>query len=230
MSKVDYNEIKTKEVAPVGKETEVEVNIKVKPDVKPLVSSEKPRKKGLTERLVAGLAGPRGIKAAGSYVGKEIVLPTLRNLLFDGAKSALEVMIFGEDGRRPNNSNSGAWNQPNYNGGSYGTSRHQTRTNYASASRGSSVGAARRTQGPLETAIYATEFILANRDDAKAVLDQMMYFADQYGQVDLATYYELIGQPTSYTDSQYGWFELADARIRTVRGGVIIDLPMLDVL
>ena len=91
---MDYNKVESKSVAPV-KEAEVAVEKVAK--VQQVVSKGvRKQKKGLLERLVVGMIGPDGLPAIGRYLGKEVILPAVKNIIVDSLTSGINMAVYGD--------------------------------------------------------------------------------------------------------------------------------------
>ena len=79
------------------------------------------------------------------------------------------------------------------------------------------------------------EFVIPNRADASAVLNQLRDDIDRFGRASIADYYDYIGvddKYSEYTDHTHGWFDLHTATILPVRdgSGYIIEFPPVEIL
>jgi hypothetical protein len=145
------------------------------------------------------------------YIGNEVLLPALRNLIVDSTTQGIERMIYGERsprGSRPSQSNRGnfQYNNPVQRG---------TRP-YPGQSRPVSTVKRRRS---------SEDIILASHEEAVDVLETMGAALEKYGRVSQADLYDLIGFKHTYVDNEWGWTSLAYASVRQVREGFILDLP-----
>ena len=70
-----------------------------------------------------------------------------------------------------------------------------------------------------------SDYKLETRRDAIEVLDELRGYIDEYGQVEVARFFELIGEDSQGVDNDYGWTSLDHAYIDSVRGGFIIEFP-----
>ena len=63
-------------------------------------------------------------------------------------------------------------------------------------------------------------------------LTQLQEYADEYNQVSLADFFDLMGINTQYTDNNYGWMydDVMKGKVVMIRGGYALRLPRLDVL
>ena len=61
--------------------------------------------------------------------------------------------------------------------------------------------------------------------DATVLLDKLRDVCGRFGSVSVGDYYEMAGEKGSWTDHNYGWYDLRDAYITTTRDGWTIRLP-----
>lgn len=111
----------------------------------------------------------------------------------------------------------------------YGTGRRDDR--YSSSAR-SSVSyrdyyEARNKSGTrvISTGYNYDDILLSSRMEAEKVLQSMDDLIDQYKILSVADYYELVGVDSKYTDNNYGWSDIKNARIVRVSDGYMIKLP-----
>lgn len=214
----EYNKVKPN-VKVVKETTEVEVKeVANREPVKKIVKTQpKKYKKGLVERLVVGLVGPDGIRAIGRQLNQEIVVPAIKNIVVDSITSGIQMAIFGED--------RGGHGAPRRSGGYSQGSQYRQQVNYARNYQTASERTAepRRVRGRG----VPEEYIIATRDEAIDVLATLRDSIDNYGQVALADYLDMIGADTTYTDETQGWTDLSRARVQAVRGGFMIVFPQM---
>jgi len=212
---MDYNKVESKSVAPV-KEAEVAVEKVAK--VQQVVSKGvRKQKKGLLERLVVGMIGPDGLPAIGRYLGKEVILPAVKNIIVDSLTSGINMAVYGD-------SNKGKSSYTNR------TPVTPTHTNYQSRYTSTQAPVAYQ---PVPVKPQVTDYIISTRDEAITVLDTLRGAAESYGSVAVADYYEAIGVPSEYTDNSFGWSAgdlVTNSTIIPTRGGFIIKFPPTSVL
>lgn len=65
------------------------------------------------------------------------------------------------------------------------------------------------------------EIVVDTYPDAAAVLEELTAYMEQYGRVPVSAYYEAFGVTGNrpWTDSQWGWTSIAQAKVVPVRGG-----------
>ena len=214
----EYNEVKqVEEVTHKGGEEVVEEKPRKKSIVKAPVQK---KKRNLMERLVLGILGPDGIPAISNYLGKEIVMPAIKNIVVDSITSGINMAVFKGENR-------GSAPHSGYSQNPY----QSQRTNYNQNYRPQQTQYNRPTQqqqAPVNIpARRNTLFIIQDRREAEQVLTALIDTITQYGSVTLADYLDLIGEEPVYTDNTVGWFNLNAATVGPVRGGrgFVINLP-----
>lgn len=70
-----------------------------------------------------------------------------------------------------------------------------------------------------------TSYALQSREDAERVLEGLGAYIDTYDTVPVSAFFELIGVPAPYTYHDFGWTNLADAKVITVENGWSIKFP-----
>ena len=234
-----YNKVEAVEVEILEKDDQIseatteERNVDVKLDsvVKKL---PKKHKKGVIERLVIGLIGPDGIKSVGTRIQEEVVVPAIKNLVFDslsGVQDAISASIqsalFGRDNvdHQPRDyrstRNYGGSSNKYWSGPSSYQSRKPSRTGF-----GHPVD---KDEVPESRAL--SDYVIETRVEAIEVLNGLREQIMEYNSARLADYYSLMDiKSTNYTDNDFGWTDLSKARIQSVRGGDVIKFPALEVL
>lgn len=147
----------------------------------------------------------------GNYIMQDVIIPTIKNTIWDAFTNSLEMVLYGESGHTKKKSNAGKVSYGKY----YEKERNKP-SGSSSASRG----------------IYDyDEIILNNRGEAEDVLSRMIEIMDEYdGMVSVADLYELVGVSSKYTDNNYGWTDLSSARVERVREGYLLKLPRIQSL
>lgn len=69
------------------------------------------------------------------------------------------------------------------------------------------------------------DIVFSNRGDAEEVLSGMLELFEHFKVVSVADLFDLAGLRCNYTDNNYGWTNLQDARVERVCGGYVIRLP-----
>ena len=154
---------------------------------------------------------------AAEYVGTEVLLPAIRNLVVDVVNKGIDQLVYGRTGmRRPP--------RPSY----------SPRVQYNNpVNRG--IGITRAylpDQRPIDRWQRGTkvgdDVIVASREDADAVVENLTAAVEQYEVVSLADLHDLLGLPSPHTDNKWGWTNLAAVEVRQVRDGWQISFPPLE--
>lgn len=158
-------------------------------------------------------------KQATLFVVSDVVLPGLRNLLFDMGTEGLKKLLFGDAAPRGRQGTRGP--VIDY------RSRFQTTirpydTRYESQSPINAYSRVRQNRHEINDVIVGT------REEAETVIERLITVLDQYDVVSLAALYELLGLETSYIDNKWGWTNLASAQVRQIRQGYLLELPPLE--
>lgn len=151
------------------------------------------------------------------YIVHDVLIPTIKNGIFDMFQNGLEMLFYGRVRGRSNKS-----------GGTF-----VSYNSYSSYSGGS-----KRDDRPAsrsERSIYSYNDVeFQARDEAQNVLDMMGDQLERYGRVSVADFYDLAGITrdgmTHYNEDYYGWTDLGRAYIARSRGGYIINLPRCEEL
>ena len=165
-----------------------------------------------------GLLGPEGFKGAAKQVRDDIIGPSIKKLAYDALNTGLHILFY--KGEAP----------PNYNDRGYGRVTSKPRTDYTKryhtpAASPTSVRTIQRTK-------MAQEFEIKDRENAISVLYTLKEYADNYNDVPVAIYYDLIGFESSHTDWDYGWTidTIIKATIVPIAGGWTIKFPPMEVI
>lgn len=153
------------------------------------------------------------IKSFGTYILEDIIVLAAKNMICDVLDTAsdsfgkaIEEVLFGSDGRRKKK-RSGTQSYVSYDQYS---NRKVTRANMTNSSRRNDV----------------SDVIFESKADAMEVLDQMVDMIEEFGEVSIAHFYDLVDVRMVPSDNDYGWNNLSAARVRPIRGGeFIIDFP-----
>ena len=155
---------------------------------------------------------------AGRYLAGEVLLPAFRNLLVDAIRIGTERIVYGESQRS----------------GMLPSNRYAPMTNYQQARppyRGARDGGRDRAYLPDQPGLMPSrrnqmpEIILQKREDAEAVLEELMNVIDRYDVASVADLYARLGYQTSHVDNKWGWTNLRDVTIRQNREGYVLVLP-----
>ena len=202
------------------KNSNVEEETAISPVVKPKqVAQGKVRKQGILRKFGHYIFEDT-ISMAKEYTFKEILLPGIRNLIFDTFNEMLARMLFKDDAPRPA-------------GGLYRNITNPRRVGQTSYSR---YYDAKQPQGARSTGSYRDmprdpdDIVLDTRAQATAVLDELDMVIRQYGQASIANFYDIVGVSGEWPDNRYGWTSIRGAQIKPTRDGFMILLPPTIVL
>lgn len=141
------------------------------------------------------------------YVFTEVLLPAMKDTLSDMISKGVEMLLYGSSGEgyssRKRDSN-------------------RTRVSYSSyyeRDRRDRVQSNRRAMHVFD------DIIFDDRDEAEEVLTRMSDLVYEYGAASVQDFHDLIGITSNYTDQNWGWTNLATARVVRVRDGFTIRLP-----
>lgn len=184
-----------------------------RPDTKPIVKGHVKKKtsifKSVRDEFIAEDA-----PTVGSYLLYDILLPALKDLVLDIGHGAIDS-AFGGEGR-------GYRSRGRNHGGSYiSYNRYYDDRDRRRRDRDDERYESRRRSRDFD------DFVFDRREDAEDVLDRMCDYLERFDDVPVSYFYDLLGEtvPGDFTSDDWGWTNLAGARVRKVRGGYIIDLP-----
>lgn len=143
-----------------------------------------------------------------SYIISEVIIPTIKNTIWDAFTNSLDMILFGGSGRDKHKSGSSRVPYVSYNKAS--ERRHDSRSSNET----------RRGRFDFD------DIVLDSRGEAEEVLRQMDALLDEYKIVTVADLYDLVGITGEYTDQKYGWTNLRNAdSVRARGGGYKLSLP-----
>ena len=142
-----------------------------------------------------------------SYVISEVLIPTIKNTIWDAFTNSLDMILYHGDGRRGKSSPRNAAHYVSYN--SYSDSRNGRRDPSTTTRTGYSLD----------------DITLETRGEAEEVLRQLDDIIDMYGMARVADLYDLVGITGRHTDNKYGWTNLHNAEAVRVRDGYKLKLP-----
>jgi len=153
-------------------------------------------------------------KSTGEYVVLSVIVPMIRDMIFEAGQAAIERIVYGESrGRRRFGPPSGAQGVVNYN-------RMHTRDPADDRPPTGRPSRSARARHNFD------EIILSSRSEAEEVIDQMFDIVSRFDEASVSDLYELVGLEQSHVDQKWGWTDLRGASVTRVRsGGYLIDLP-----
>lgn len=207
--KIDYTRVDRSKNSPIDKNSkEGERNIKQ------IASIAKP-KKGLFSRMGGALFGEDGLRGIARHVGREIIIPAIKNIIVDGFITGVTRAVYGD-------------NSPSHRStGGYSASRGYTNYSNRYNSGPSQTRPGDKYRENVRASNRVEEYVISDRNGAMDVLTSLGEIADKYNSVTVADYYDMIGVPTEYTDNNYGWVleDLSHVHVIAVRDGWVLNLP-----
>ena len=143
------------------------------------------------------------------YVLQDVLVPSIKKAISDIVTNGSDILIYGNT-KRDKNSNP--------------FSSRVSYKDYSSYSK--PINNTMRTNTIERTGFDFDEFVFNTRGDAEMVLTQMEDVLSRYGIVRVTNFYESIGEKNNnYQLHNYGWTNLASAKVVRVPNGYIIQLP-----
>lgn len=179
------------------------------------------RKKSVGRKLRDVFFG--GESSVLTYIGREVLLPALQNLLIDSVTQGVDKTIertFGvspRGGRPPFRGSTVSRPHISYDRPS-SIVRSPVNTN-------SSLSQRRPIQPSSRPSNDVGEVILESHMAAQVILDRMWDIVQEYQVVTVSDFKELIGETSHYVDRKWGWDEDAEFSIRRVREGWLLVIP-----
>jgi len=175
------------------------------------------RKKPMLRRLKDTFGGGDA-KGAVSFVLIDVILPMTKDMVADAVSQGAERMIFGESRSTSRRSGrhfgSGSNNHTNYQKSFRGGSRD----NYRDDPRANPTRKARAS-------FDFEDIIIPTRAEAEDVIDQLFELISKFEAVTVAELYSLVGVTPTYTDEQWGWYDLRGAGPTRISNGYLLELP-----
>lgn len=165
------------------------------------------KKRGIGRRLSDIFFGEEVVDVK-SYILQDVLIPSIKDMISDIITGGSDMLLFGDRRRR----GSGRPGQTYTNYGSYyGSSRvDNKRSNDTQHSRSHQ---------------YVKDIIFKSRGAAEEVLGNMFDYIKDYECVSVAELYEMVDEPGSFIDNDWGWYDLGSASVRRVRNGYLLVLP-----
>lgn len=207
---------------PVAKPVEQEEkDISLKPVVKGSVSV---KQKGSGEKLLETFF-KGSVETVKKGVWRDVVVPTIRDLIWSAFERAGRGLIYGDDDRYYRDSSP------------RGSTRAREVDFTAFSNKNRSAGSRSGYDDYDSSSVYdygelrfefdrdpngRPEYVA--RRDAEEVLTNMLEICQEYGWVSVANMFELAKLPKRYTDRDYGWRELRNYSIERGRNCYILKL------
>ena len=183
------------------------------------VAQGKVRKQSLAGKFIRYIITDT-VESARERTIKDVLLPGIRNLIFDTGNELMATLLFPDEASRPS---------AGYRSSS--AKRNRGNTSYDKFYKDKERrGSSRRSGSYRDEAYDPDDIILDTRAQANNALDELDYIIHKYGQASIATFYDIVGVTGEWTDNRYGWTSLRGAGIKPVRDGFMIILPPTQVL
>lgn len=164
------------------------------------------KKKSEATKLTEKIISTEDVGNLKSYLLEDVIIPTIRNTIWDAITNSLDMILFGGTGRSRRKSLS---------------SKVSYRDYYDEKKRGSSRLSERKRSG-----YDFDDIILETRGEAEEVLERMDELIETYSFASVADLYDLVGITCDYTDNKYGWTNIRNAEpIRVRGGGYMLKMP-----
>lgn len=190
-------------IASYAKKTREEKKERIK--MKPVVSKPATvRKKSWVQRTATRLLADdwEDIKM---YIWSDTIIPAIKNLIYDMTVGSIEMGLYGtNNGRKSRNKNKSVVSYQGF----YNKDKHE------------------RPSDVRRERISVDDLIFQSRGEAEDVLSALVDEIDEYGSVSVASLYDAANvSEYDFTANDFGWENLASARVDRVRDGYIIVLP-----
>jgi hypothetical protein len=180
-----------------------------RPEIKQIASGQV-RKKSVGSKFKETFVGDSA-ESVGQYVLFDVILPRIKDLIFDTFTQGLERSLFGGNSVRSSRSRSQLVAKTDYKGISSGRPE-------------------RVSDREISTRARAThnfeEVLIPTRGEAEQLRDTLVAIIEQYDYATVADFYNACGLTADHTDIKWGWgigtvIDISPAR----GGGYIIELP-----
>lgn len=184
-----------------------------RPEIK-AITQGKVHKKSISSKFKETFAGDDA-GSVGSYILFDVIIPRLKDMLFDTVSQGTERALFGSSTRSSRGSRSQLTGKTDYSGMS---KDRNSRPERDISKRG-------RATHDFE------EILIPTRGEAEQVRDTLIELIDVYESATVADLYQAVGISAEHTDLKFGWLDLSESRISPARGGgYILELPRAEVL
>jgi hypothetical protein len=174
---------------------------------KVISGTAKVKKKSGTRKL-ADIFVSEDVSNVKTYIFSDVIVPAAKKLVSDIVKDGIEMLLYGGTSQRRTYSDGFRAGFVDYN--KLSGRRDDRRPSYDNRTK---------------IAQSYDNIVLEHKGDAEVVLTTMDDIIDSYGEVSVAALFDLVGLPHKYTDNNYGWTSLGNARVTRVRDGYLLDLP-----
>lgn len=170
------------------------------------------KKKSLGAKFRESFTGDDA-KSVGQYLLFDVVVPSIKDLLFSMIVEGGRRTLFGGSGRPSTNNpilGQGTSYSKMYSGG--GSTLLSGRTTQAAIAK------------PRATFDYK-EVIVPTRPEAEEVIDALNNLIDEYGNATVADLYACVGITPDHTAIKWGWTNISGVEIHPMQQGHLIRMP-----
>lgn len=154
------------------------------------------------------------VQNVGDFVVTDILVPALRNLLYDVIVGGAGRTIFGNAAAR----------RPGVNPGLFGTAQN-LKTAYHAASSPAAAPVQPGMSKQAQARFDFSEISLTDHSEALYIIELLKSRVASYGTATVADLYDLLGHTGAFTDQNWGWNDLSMAKVQQNRAGFVLDLP-----
>lgn len=140
-----------------------------------------------------------------TYIRSDVIVPAIKDLLYDVVCGAMGMSLYGEIRRRASRGS------PNTGYSRYHNSSKDVRVDRPT------------NRGRTETSFG--EFIVETRGQAEDIIEQLSDLIDEYGSARVSDLEELCNVTGDWVSNDWGWYTLGKAKVRPIREGFLIDVP-----
>ena len=144
-----------------------------------------------------------------SYVINDVLIPAIKETIFDMVNKGLDMVLFGGSSRSASKQN------------------NQTYISYNNYSKRSTSETRHRSSVRTEERANEEELIFRERGPAELVLEKIFAIFEEYHIVTKADLNDILNRSGNFTDNNWGWTDLSGASVERVRGGYLLNLPKM---
>lgn len=187
-----------------------------RPKIEPITSAEtRRRKRGVGKQFKQTFINGNA-RSAVEYVVTDVVVPAVRDTMFEAFQSGLERLIYGESARPRRGGTTSGYPAP----GKFNYANISTAKPSAHQPQQRMISRRSRSQHDFG------EIVIATRREANEVIESMFEYLSRYGSVTVANLYALTDIQGSHVDTKWGWTSLQGSKaVPTRQGGYVLDLP-----
>lgn len=155
------------------------------------------------------------VQNVGDFVVTDILVPALRNLLYDVIVGGAGRTIFGTTQTR----------RPGMNPGLFGTAQNLKTAYHNASNPQASVAPQPGMSKQAQARFDFSEISLTDHSEAITIVEMLKMRVVEYGTASVADLYDLLGHTGAFTDQNWGWSDLSMAGVKQHRSGFVLDLP-----